>query len=170
MHTVLLSIMMLAPTADTDLIPAYQPLRDVEFGMRLYHNDVRQVGHHLVVDKSRGGNILYHLDAVLTMEQRGDDFVINGPCLSACAMAVDTAQRTGVEVCVTPNALFGYHQARRFVYGYEPYPYTYQPKVEAWISSAGGLKPKMAIMGYETAVTLYPKCSAAVLVEITKGE
>ena len=97
------------------------------------------------------------------MAARGDRLVVDGPCYSACTLALGI-----VDVCATPRASFGFHMAQSMtLFGYFPSYYWsrymmahYPPEIRAWIVSKGGLTPDLKILRGEELAALVPTCSS----------
>jgi lipoprotein-anchoring transpeptidase ErfK/SrfK len=97
------------------------------------------------------------------MAARGDRLVVDGPCYSACTLALGI-----VDVCATPRASFGFHMAQSMtLLGYFPSYYWsrymmahYPPEIRAWIVSKGGLTPDLKILRGEELAALVPTCSS----------
>src|ERR1700746_3784749 len=59
-----------------------------------------------------GGLMTEYASRFATVRERGEKVVIDGPCYSACTMLLGMLPRD--QVCVTPNAVFGFHAAWNF--------------------------------------------------------
>src|ERR1700756_5394863 len=59
-----------------------------------------------------GGLMTDYASRFATMRQSGERVVIDGPCYSACTMLLGMLSRD--QVCVTPNAVLGFHAAWNF--------------------------------------------------------
>ncbi|HVY58713.1 MAG TPA: hypothetical protein VHA77_12750 [Xanthobacteraceae bacterium] len=99
------------------------------------------------------------------LRSSGERVVIDGPCLSACTMLLGMLPRQ--QVCVTPNAVLGFHAAwRPDSYGnrvvsasatqalWDMYP----RRVRNWIARRGGLKSQMIFMRGRELAGMYPMC------------
>src|SRR5271170_5873873 len=56
-----------------------------------------------------GGLLIDYVDRFAAARVNGERFIIDGPCLSACTLAIGILRRG--QVCVTPNAVLGFHAA-----------------------------------------------------------
>ena len=59
-----------------------------------------------------GGLMTDYASRFSNMRQSGEKVVIDGPCYSACTMLLGMLSRE--QVCVTPNAVLGFHAAWNF--------------------------------------------------------
>src|SRR5215471_13721240 len=59
-----------------------------------------------------GGLMTDYASRFENMRQSGERVVIDGPCYSACTMLLGMLSRD--QVCVTPNAVLGFHAAWNF--------------------------------------------------------
>src|SRR5215470_6912543 len=59
---------------------------------------------------SPGGTVGSFLDFFALVRASGERVVIDGPCLSACTLVLSTLPQN--QICVTRNAVFGFHGAR----------------------------------------------------------
>lgn len=62
-----------------------------------------------IIQNDDGGVVHERLGLYLQMAERGDKFVIDGDCVSACTFLLFTNPKENV--CVTPNARLGFHSA-----------------------------------------------------------
>jgi hypothetical protein len=115
-----------------------------------------------------GGPVIAYVERFLAARASGEPVIIDGPCLSACTLAIGILLRG--QVCATPKAVLGFHAAwRPTVNGgrvtspvvtqamYEVYP----ANVRKWISRHGGLSRRLILLrGRELAATV-PACGSA---------
>lgn len=102
------------------------------------------------------GGIVPDYDAKWTdLAARGVNVRIIGPCQSACTILLAHIPRD--RICVTPQARFGFHLAKRpeltaMLWG------GYAPDIRAWIEAHGGLKPDFMWMGAPDIYRYFHKC------------
>src|SRR5215467_8950249 len=102
-------------------------------------------GAEVVHGNDQGGLLGEYVEKYRAMAARGDTLVVDGPCYSACTLALGI-----VDVCATPRASFGFHMAQSMtLFGYFPNYYWsrymmahYPPEIREWIVSKGGLTPR----------------------------
>jgi hypothetical protein len=112
-----------------------------------------------------GGTILDYAERFRHAREAGEQVVIDGRCLSACTMVIGMMPRG--RVCVTPNAILGFHAAfRRTADGsivastdatkfmFNAYP----PEVRKWINQRGGLTAQMIFLTGRELVAFVPPC------------
>jgi hypothetical protein len=96
-----------------------------------------------VVSFNSGGEVSTFKAAAREIKRSGRRVVINGPCLSACAILADEARGS---VCVTKKARFGFHKGyvleqptaggpMRFVKRFTP---QHSRDIAGWVSKNGG--------------------------------
>src|SRR5262249_26925179 len=120
-------------------------------------------GAEVVHGNDQGGLLGEYVEKYRAMAARGDTLVVDGPCYSACTLALGI-----VDVCATPRASFGFHMAQSMtLFGYFPDYYWsrymmahYPPEIRAWIVSKGGLTPDLKILRGEELLALVPTCSS----------
>jgi lipoprotein-anchoring transpeptidase ErfK/SrfK len=120
-------------------------------------------GAEVVHGNDEGGLLGEYVEKYRAMAARGDRLVVDGPCYSACTLALGI-----VDVCTTPRASFGFHMAQSMtLFGYFPSYYWsrymmahYPPEIRAWIVSKGGLTPDLKILRGEELAALVPICSS----------
>jgi lipoprotein-anchoring transpeptidase ErfK/SrfK len=118
-------------------------------------------GAEVVAGNDEGGLLGAYVEKYRAMAARGDTLVVDGPCYSACTLALGI-----VDVCVTPRASFGFHMAQSVtLFGYFPDYYWsrymmayYPPEIRAWIVSKGGLTPDLKILRGNELAALVPTC------------
>src|SRR5580704_391727 len=88
-----------------------------------------------------------------TMRSSGEKVGIDGPCYAACTMALGMLSRD--QVCVTANAVLGFHAAwnfdesgRRVTSASATHALldTYPQRVRSWIARRGGLTPQLKFL------------------------
>jgi hypothetical protein len=112
-----------------------------------------------------GGLMTEYASRFASMRQSGERVVIDGPCFSACTMLLGMLPRG--QVCVTPNAVLGFHTAWNFddsgrrvvsMNATQELMETYPPSVRSWLARRGGLSPRMKFMHGRALTALYPLC------------
>jgi hypothetical protein len=112
-----------------------------------------------------GGLMSEYASRFTAVRDSGEKVVIDGPCYSACTMLLGMLPRE--QVCVTPNAVLGFHAAWNFDEGgrrvtsasathtlYDIYP----ARVRSWIAKRGGLQPQMKFLRGRELAAMYPMC------------
>jgi len=115
----------------------------------------------VTASNDEGGLLGKYVEKYRVMAARGDTLVVDGPCNSACTLALGM-----VDVCVTSRASFGFHMAQTLTpIGYFPSDYWsrymmayYPSEIREWIVSKGGLTPEMKILHGEELAALIPRC------------
>jgi hypothetical protein len=115
-----------------------------------------------------GGLMTEYASRFATVRSSGEKVVIDGPCYSACTMLLGMVPRE--QVCVTPNAVLGFHAAWNFDDSgkrvtsasatrtlYDIYP----TRVRSWIAHRGGLSPQMKYLRGRELAAMYPMCDGA---------
>jgi hypothetical protein len=95
----------------------------------------------------------------------GQRVVIDGPCFSACTLALAVIPRS--RICVTPNAVLGFHAAwTTDTYGHtvaspagtrlvmESYP----AQIKSWIARQGGLNGNTIHLRGRELAAIYRRC------------
>jgi hypothetical protein len=114
-----------------------------------------------------GGLMTEYASRFQTVRQTGEKVEIDGPCYSACTMLLGMVPRE--QVCVTPNAVLGFHAAWNFDDSgrrvtstsathtlYDIYP----ARVRSWIARRGGLTPQMKYLRGRELTAMYPMCGS----------
>ncbi len=112
-----------------------------------------------------GGLMTDYASRFASMRQTGERVVIDGACFSACTMLLGMLPRD--QVCVTPNAVLGFHAAWNFDgYGHrvtsagatreliDIYPH----RIRTWLARRGGLSPQMKFLRGRELLTMYAPC------------
>jgi hypothetical protein len=117
------------------------------------------------IHRDFGGQIGPYLYKFAMVREAGHKVVIDGPCLSACTLALAVIPRD--RICVTPNAILGFHAAwtpganGRPVFspgGTRLLMAVYPPQVRNWIRRRGGLNGKTIFLRGRELSALYPSC------------
>jgi hypothetical protein len=113
----------------------------------------------LRITGDNGGAILEYAQRFQKARDAGERVIIDGKCLSACTMVIGMVPRA--HVCVTPNAVLGFHAAFRrtetgtIVASTDATKFmmdAYPPAVRKWIKNRGGLTNQMIfLLGSELA-------------------
>ena len=115
---------------------------------------------------SSGGEVSQYLELSAQLRESGERIVIDGPCLSACTLVLSTIPQE--RICVTPNAVLGFHAARLVDEHGRQFPAseatrvvaaTYPAGIRAWIRRHGGLTAKPLCLRGRALAALYPRCS-----------
>lgn len=117
------------------------------------------------ITDDRGGNIGAYWSRYMALRDSGERVVIDGVCSSACTLVLGIVPRD--RVCVTPNALFGFHAAwRPGLFGLrvinEPATRTllsfYPDPVRQWIARNGGLGTETMYLSGHDLLSIYRQC------------
>jgi len=116
------------------------------------------------VTNDRGGLIVAYEARYRAAAARGDRFVIDGNCLSACTMAIGIFDRK--HICATPRAVLGFHAAWRptprgkiLVPAATDYMARwYTPAAKDWIARNGGLQPGLMYLRGSELYGVVPAC------------
>jgi hypothetical protein len=112
-----------------------------------------------------GGNIGEYWSRFTAIRDAGDQVVIDGTCSSACTMVLGIVPYD--RICVTPNAVFGFHAAWRSGFlGFEvindPATRTllsfYSIPLRQWIARNGGLGLQMIYLSGPELFAMYRQC------------
>jgi hypothetical protein len=123
----------------------------------------------------KGGTILDYANRYHRARDSGQDFVIDGACLSACTMVIGMLPRG--RVCVTPQAVLGFHAAFRktengaLVASVDATKFmmnSYPPAVRKWIRDRGGLTERMMYLAGEDLVSFVPLCATTAASEAAR--
>jgi hypothetical protein len=112
-----------------------------------------------------GGLVIAYVERFAAARAIGEPVIIDGPCLSACTLAIGMLPRG--QVCATPNAVLGFHSAwRPTAKGgkvtspvvtqamYELYP----TNVRKWITRRGGLSERVIFLKGRELAGMMPAC------------
>ena len=115
-----------------------------------------------------GGLMTDYASRFASMRASGERVVIDGPCYSACTMLLGMLSRD--QVCVTPNAVLGFHAAWNFddsgrrvtsASATQELLNIYPQQIRSWIARRGGLSPHMKFLRGRELAGLYPMCGNA---------
>lgn len=112
-----------------------------------------------------GGNIGAYWSHYTALRANKDQVIIDGTCSSACTLVLGLIPPS--RICVTQNALLGFHAAWRagflgFPVINEPATRTlmslYPPSIRQWITRNGGLGNRMIYLSGRDLTGLYREC------------
>lgn len=116
------------------------------------------------IEASAGGAVDDYLQLYSSLRKTGERVVINGPCLSACTLALSTIPRD--RLCVTQRAILGFHVPVDKHGAEAPKAYTrvmtgaYPAPIRKWIRRHGGLTRRPIFLRGRELTALYPLCPA----------
>jgi hypothetical protein len=128
------------------------------------------VGHATAamrITADRGGLMVGYATKFMQVRESGEQVVIDGACLSACTMVVGFVPRH--RICVTPNAVLGFHAAWRpdgsggkvtSAAATQALLSVYPAAIRSWIARRGGLTPKMIFLRGRELAAFVPTCGA----------
>jgi ATP-dependent protease ClpP protease subunit len=117
------------------------------------------------IANDRGGQIGRYVDRYERLRSSGQTVIIDGLCASACTIVLATISHN--KICVTPNANLAFHaawdfgargrvvanpEATRMLYS------MYPSQVRHWITSRGGLTPRMIFLRGKQLEAIYRPC------------
>ena len=112
-----------------------------------------------------GGLMTQYASRFESVRASGERVVIDGPCFSACTMLLGMLPRE--QVCVTQNAVLGFHAAWNFddtghrvtsASATQALIEIYPQRIRTWISRRGGLSPHMKLLRGRELSTMYATC------------
>jgi len=139
-------------------MPFKELILGIAFGLFVTHATAT-----VLISDDNGGRIGPYLARYQMLRQRGEYVIVDGKCMSACTIVLGLISRN--RLCVTPNAVFGFHaawlpnsgaiissqEATRYLMQYYP------PQVRRWIAQNGGLTSKVLFLyGNELAKLVSP--------------
>jgi hypothetical protein len=126
---------------------------------------VSPAGATMRIISDPGGPVVDYLERFEAARVSGEPIIIDGPCLSACALAIAILPRG--QVCATPNAVLGFHAAWRPTANggrvtvpdvtqamYKVYP----ADVRKWIARRGGLSERIILLKGRELAAMLPAC------------
>jgi hypothetical protein len=118
------------------------------------------------INEDSGGLIETYVQRFSRIRDSGERIVVDGQCLSACTLVVAFVPRE--RICVTPNAVFGFHSA----WSYDGQGGTaldrkatqslwdmYPERIRQWIRANGGLHQQLIYLRGRQLAAFYPICS-----------
>lgn len=121
----------------------------------------------VVISSDKGGQIGAYVARYQQIRQSGQRVVIDGPCFSACTIALGMIPRD--RLCATPNAALGFHAAwfPDDAGGMKPNRHAtnmlmkfYPPGVRQWIARRGGLNSELVVLQGGELAGHVPACGA----------
>jgi hypothetical protein len=118
------------------------------------------------ISDDAGGLIDTYVQKFTRVRASGERIVVDGQCLSACTLVLALVPRE--RICVTPNAVFGFHSAWSYdAQGGEALNREatqslwnmYPARIRQWIRANGGLHQKLVYLRGRQLAGLYPVCS-----------
>jgi hypothetical protein len=119
----------------------------------------------VLITDDEGGNIGEYWARFVAIRDAGEQVEIDGKCFSACTMVLGIVPQN--RICVTENALLGFHAAYRpgllgFKVINEPATRTllsfYPDQIRQWIASNGGLGLEMMYLSGHDLMAMYREC------------
>jgi len=114
----------------------------------------------------RGGQIGTYIDRYEHLRHSGQTVIIDGLCASACTIVLGAIPHD--KICVTTNAMLGFHAAWDFSAKgrtitnpvatqllYSSYPL----QVRRWLAKRGGLTPQMIFLRGKQLQAMYRPCN-----------
>jgi hypothetical protein len=118
------------------------------------------------IDGDSGGEVSSYIEKFQEMRASGERVVIDGPCLSACTLLTGIVPRD--HVCVTANAVLGFHAASYYDdasqslvptrQGSQLVMRLYPPQIRSWIDRHGGLHPQLIMLRGRELAAFYRPC------------
>jgi len=112
-----------------------------------------------------GGLMAQYASRFTTLRDNGESVVIDGPCFSACTMVLGYVPRD--RVCVTHNAVLGFHAAWRYdpagrrvtsAEATQALIDVYPAPIRTWLARRGGLSPRMKFLQGRELASMYRSC------------
>ena len=112
-----------------------------------------------------GGLMSEYASRFTNLRQNGETVVIDGPCFSACTMVLGYVPRD--RVCVTNNAILGFHAAWRYdpagrrvtsAEATQALIDVYPTAIRSWLARRGGLSPRMKFLQGRELTSMYRSC------------
>ena len=117
------------------------------------------------ITDDHGGNIGAYWSRYMTLRDAGEQIVIDGTCSSACTLVLAIVPHD--RICVTANAVLGFHAAGRLGFlgatvindpGTRTLWNVYPTSIRQWISRHGGLGPRMIYLSGSELFAMYRQC------------
>ena len=140
-------------------------MRRVLFAVLVILGGLSPARADVVIEGSAGGEASSFLGFFEAVRLSGERVVIDGPCFSACTLALSVLPHS--RICVTPRAILGFHAARAVdVFGnarWDPeatrvVAETYPAQVRRWIRRHGGLTTRPIFLYGPELSRIYPRC------------
>jgi hypothetical protein len=119
----------------------------------------------VLIEASPGGEATSFLTFFEAVRRSGERVVIDGPCFSACTLALSILPHN--RICVTSRAILGFHAARMVDMLGNEYPApratrlvaeTYPAPVRRWIQRHGGLTRRPIFLYGRELTRMYARC------------
>jgi len=119
------------------------------------------------ITDDRGGLLIDYVERFAAARASGERIIIDGPCLSACTLAIGILRRR--QVCITPHAVLGFHAAWRPTAKGQPVRariatqlmyQVYPSNVRKWIDRHGGLSERLILLRGRELAAIVPPCEA----------
>jgi hypothetical protein len=118
------------------------------------------------VTNDKGGRIVAYEARYHAAARRGDRFVIDGNCLSACTIAIGIFDSK--HICATQRAVLGFHAAWQPTprgripapAGTEEMTRWYPTAAKDWIERNGGLTPSLMYLRGPELYAIVPACES----------
>lgn len=117
------------------------------------------------ITDDHGGNIGAYWSRYIALKDAGEHIIIDGICSSACTLVLGIVPHA--RICVTPNAVLGFHAAWRpgflgFQIINDPATRTlwnfYPASIRQWISRNGGLGLATIYLSGPELISMYRQC------------
>jgi hypothetical protein len=118
------------------------------------------------ISDDTGGLVDTYVQRFSGIRDSGERVVVDGQCLSACTLVLAFVPRE--RICVTPNAVFGFHSAWSYdAQGGQALDQKatqsmwdmYPDRIRQWIRANGGLHQKLIYLRGRHLAAFYPICS-----------
>jgi hypothetical protein len=117
------------------------------------------------ISNDNGGSVGAYLERYASVRDSGERVIIDGPCLSACTLVLALIPRE--RICLTPNAVFGFHAASSSEE--DQYPGAagagtrtlwalYPASIRRLIEKKGGLSNKMVYLSAQELSSSFARC------------
>ena len=122
----------------------------------------------VLIRGDNGGKMEDYTARFRQVRDSGEFVIIDGTCMSACTMVLGLIPRD--RICVTPNAVLGFHAAWEFTKsgdriasasGTRELMKTYPASVRTWIARHGGLSPNMMFLRGRDLAGIVEPCDNA---------
>jgi hypothetical protein len=119
----------------------------------------------VIIKDDRGGNIGVYWSRYSALRDMGEEVIIDGTCSSACTLLLGIVPYD--RICVTQNALLGFHAAWRpgslgakviNQPGTRTLMSFYPTLVRQWIANHGGLGPETIYLSGPELQAMYKEC------------
>ena len=130
-----------------------------------------------IISDDVGGKMQDYTTHFQQVRNSGESVVISGTCVSACTMVLGFVPSD--RICVTPNAVLGFHAAWTFdnsgkrivsASGTQDLMNTYPTPVRAWIARHGGLTPKMMYLRGRDLAAIVAPCNGSRVASVSRAK